>query len=130
MSLRSVNALRIGVGWALVVLFSVSSFGGVVCGAESGDEEAMECCRGDMKDCNMPDKSEDCCRPDRPDENPAVLKAVSDKGAVHTILGLEIATPVTPLLSGPMAPKPARIPDARGFPDRLTDPALTIALLI
>lgn len=59
--------------WAIAVALGASLLSGVVCGGGPEDEQAMECCQRDGIHCNMPKKTEDCCKPDRGSENPAGL---------------------------------------------------------
>ncbi len=72
-------------GGCLVLVLALSSLAGLVC-ADGPDEQAMECCRGDAHHCNMPEKTEDCCQPDRSSQNPAsvessFLSSMNVKGA-------------------------------------------------
>ena len=64
-------ALKMAGGCQVLVLV-LSSLAGLVC-ADTDDRQAMDCCRGDAHHCNMPDKTEDCCKPDRTSQNPASL---------------------------------------------------------
>ncbi len=62
-------------GGCLVLVLVLSSFAGLVCADGPDDKQAMECCRGDAHHCNMPEKTEDCCKPDRSSQNPASVES-------------------------------------------------------
>ncbi len=63
------------VGGCLVLVLALSSLAGLVCADGPDDQQAMECCRGDAHHCNMPEKTEDCCKPDRSSQNPASVES-------------------------------------------------------
>ena len=62
-------------GGCLVLVLALSSLAGLVCAEGPDDSQAMECCRGDAHHCNMPEKTEDCCKPDRSPQNPASVES-------------------------------------------------------
>ncbi len=62
-------------GGCLVLVLVLSSMAGLVCADGPDDKQAMECCRGDAHHCNMPEKTEDCCKPDRSSQNPASVES-------------------------------------------------------
>ncbi len=59
----------------LVLALALSSLAGLVCADGPDDMQAMDCCRGDANHCNMPEKTEDCCKPDRSAKNPASVES-------------------------------------------------------
>ncbi len=62
-------------GACLVLVLALSSLAGLVCADGPDEKQAMECCRGDAHHCNMPEKTEDCCKPDRSSQNPASVES-------------------------------------------------------
>ena len=62
-------------GGCLVLVLTLSSLAGLVCADGPDEKQAMECCRGDAHHCNMPEKTEDCCKPDRSSQNPASVES-------------------------------------------------------
>lgn len=59
----------------LAVVVVVSSMAGLVCADGPDEMAAMECCKGAAHHCNMPEKTEDCCKPDRSSQNPASIES-------------------------------------------------------
>lgn len=58
----------------VVVGLVLSSLAGV-CADGRDDQQVMACCRDDAHHCNMPEKTEDCCKPDRSSQNPASVES-------------------------------------------------------
>ncbi len=118
------------VSYLLSLVLVGASFSGLVCGDQPGDSAAMECCQDDGSRCNMPEKTEDCCSPDRNQENPSALttSSLSNLGkerAGSDLSVLEYSTPSVPTVAQTTA-----APRARGFPERLTNRPLITPLLI
>jgi len=103
----------------------------MVCGGEPDDEQAMECCRKDAAaHCNMPEKKEDCCKPDRTGKNPAALEIAAGsptKQRIENSLAPEIPS-IVDVLHRPNTA--TLIPLARGFPERLSREPRILPLLI
>lgn len=117
--------------WAIVAALSGSLLGGMVCGGEPEDEQAMECCRKDASHCNMPEKKQDCCKPNRTGKNPAAVEIAAGSPTTkqriqcHGVPDLPVVGVVfhRGAISGP-------IPLARGFPDPLAREPRVTPLLI
>lgn len=107
------NLRQLVIGWAAVLALASATFDGLLCGGE--DEQAMECCQRDGNHCNMPEKTEDCCKPDRGAENTAGLSV-----SAGTTIKQELEKAVTPGLPGAglvfhVASITSRIPLATSF---------------
>jgi hypothetical protein len=116
--------------WAIVAALGGSLLGGVVCGGEPEDEQAMECCRKDGAHCNMPEKKNDCCKPNRTGKNPAAVEIAGGNPTKQRIEnGLTAQLPsVVAILYKPDSATP--IPLARGFPEPLARKPRVLPLLI
>ena len=106
----------------------LSSLAGLVCADGPNEQQAMECCRGDAHHCNMPEKTEDCCKPDRTSQNPASVEASSRSGfdgrsAAHVALVPPVVT--TPDVVYRVVP----LSSSRGSPYELANRPLEIPLL-
>jgi len=115
-------------GTSLMLVLALSPLAGLVCADGPDEKQAMECCRGDAHHCNMPEKTEDCCKPDRSSQNPASVETSS-----RASVDLESAsdtTLVTPVVTLPDAGYRA-IPfsASRGSPYLLANRPLDVPLL-
>jgi hypothetical protein len=119
-----------GLSYILSLVVVGASLSGLLCGGQPGDSAAMECCRKDASRCNMPEKTEDCCRPDRTQENPSELAVSSPSNSVKQRVGLELSALEYSALLVPTVTQRAPVPRARGFPDPLTKQPFIIPLLI
>jgi hypothetical protein len=121
-------------GQALSYLLSLVvvgvTFGGLLCESTAGDSTAMECCQDDGSRCNMPEKTEDCCSPNRNQENPTALTTSSSSNSVKQRAGLDLSALEYTAPPVPTVAQTTPAPRARGFPDRLTNRPLIIPLLI
>jgi hypothetical protein len=113
---------------SLVLGLVLSSLAGVVCADGPDARQAMECCRGDAHHCNMPEKTEDCCKPDRSSQNPASVDAASRSGfdgraAEHVAVVPGVVT--TPDVVYRVVPSSS----SRGSPYALANRPLDIPLL-
>lgn len=115
-------------GGCLVFALVLSSLAGLVCADGPDDEQAMECCRGDAHHCNMPEKTEDCCKPDRSSQNPASVESsfrssMDVKGAPDAAVRADVVT----ALDGEYRAVP--FSSSRGSPPLLANRPLDIPLL-
>ncbi len=115
-------------GGCLVLVLALSSLAGLVCADGPDDKQAMECCRGDAHHCNMPEKTEDCCKPDRSSQNPAsvessVRTSIDIKGAPDAaVLAHVVTVPDVDYRALPLS-------SSRGSPPLLTNRPVDIPLL-
>jgi len=115
-------------GGCLVLVLALSSLAGLVCADGPDDQQAMECCRGDAHHCNMPEKTEDCCKPDRSSQNPAsvessVRSSIDIEGAPDAaVLAHVVTVPDVDYRALPFS-------SSRGSPPLLTNRPLDIPLL-
>jgi hypothetical protein len=116
--------------WAIVAALSGSLLGGMVCGGEPEDEQAMACCREDASHCNMPEKKQDCCKPNRTGKNPAALEIAASPTTKQRIEchGVPDSPVVGLVFHRGTISRP--IPLARGFPDPLPREPRVTPLLI
>jgi len=116
------------VGGCLVLVLASSSLAGLVCAEGGDDSQAMECCRGDAQHCNMPDKTEDCCKPDRSSKNPASVESSLrssidiDLAPDAAVLAQLVTLPDVDYLALPFS-------SSRGSPPLLTNRPLDVPLL-
>ena len=114
-------------GGCQVLVLVLSSLAGLVC-ADSDDMQAMECCRGDAHHCNMPEKTEDCCKPDRTSQNPASLES-SFRSSVD-VQRAPGAAVVAPVVTAPDAGyRVIPFSSSRGSPPLLANQPIDIPLL-
>ncbi len=119
-------ALKMAGGCQVLVLV-LSSLAGLVC-ADADDMQAMECCRGDAHHCNMPEKTEDCCKPDRTSQNPASLES-SFRSSVD-VQRAPGAAVVAPVVTAPDAGyRVIPFSSSRGSPPLLANRPIDIPLL-
>lgn len=130
MSLARTSGRPHAMSWAIVAALGGSLLSGVVCGGGPEDEQAMACCRKDASHCNMPEKKQDCCKPDRTGQNPAALEIAGSSPTKQRIE--QNATPEPPsvglVLHRASISRP--VPLARGFPEPLPrEPRITPLLI-
>ncbi len=113
---------------SLVLVLALSSLAGLVCADGPDEMQAMECCRGDAHHCNMPEKTEDCCKPDRSSENPASVE--SSFRASADVKSAPDAAVVRPVVTAPDAGyRAVPFSFSRGSPLLLANRPLDIPLL-
>ncbi|MGH7318611.1 MAG: hypothetical protein ACRELA_03140, partial [Candidatus Rokuibacteriota bacterium] len=88
-------------GRAATVLIALSLLGSPLAAlyCNQTDAAAMACCRGDMSHCNMPGKTEDCCKrvPAGQESQTAALKAERpDKSRLGPLGDLPAVSPDVP----------------------------------
>jgi hypothetical protein len=116
--------------WVIVAALAGSLLSGVVCGGGPDEKQAMACCRKDAAHCNMPEKKQDCCKPDRTGQNPAALDIAASRPTKQRLE--QNATPALPsvglVLYRATISRP--VPLARGFPEPLSrEPRITPLLI-
>lgn len=117
-----------GASCFLVLVMALSYLAGVLCGGGPADEAAMECCRKDAHHCNMPEKSNDCCKPDRSGKNPASM--ASSIAAPTAKMTLDAAVLPAEVSAPSIGFRIARLLPARGSPFLLVHRPLDVPLLI
>ena len=118
------------VSWAIVLALGGSLLNGILCSGGHENQPAMECCRNDAAHCNMPEKNEDCCKPNRGSENPAAFEIAGSNPKKQRIE--HSGTPELPTvgLVFHRASISRPIPLARGFPEPLPKQPRVTPLLI
>ena len=115
-------------GGCLVLVLVLSSLAGLVCADGPDDKQAMECCRGDAHHCNMPEKTEDCCKPDRTSQNPASVE--SPFPSSMDVKGAPDAAVLAAVVTAPDAGyRVIPFSSSRGSPPLLANQPLDIPLL-
>lgn len=130
MSLARTSRRGDAISWAIVVALGGSLLSGVVCGGGPEDEQAMECCRNDAAHCNMLEKKQDCCKPNRAGQNPAALDIAGSSPTKQRIEhGRTAELPsIGVVFHSTSISRP--VPRARGFPEPiLREPRVTPLLI-
>lgn len=113
---------------SLVLVLGLSSLAGLVCADGPDEQQAMECCRGDAHHCNMPEKTEDCCKPDRSSQNPASVES-SFRASIDAKSAPDVAV-LTPAVTAPDAGfRATPFLSSRGSPLLLANRPVDIPLL-